>query len=298
MRRTFLKMMALGVAAVIGSTALSSASVAAEDKKPVRIGWTAWSDAEAVTKLAQRLIQERLDQPVELVLADIGLQYQGLAKGDLDFMMMSWLPTTHASYLDKVGKDIVPLGMLYTRARLGWAVPDYVPEDQVKTIADLAKPEVREKLKGKIQGIDPGAGLMQASEKALKDYDLKDYELVSASGAAMTAALGRAVKRDEWVAVTAWSPHWMFAKWKLRYLEDPKGSLGGLERVHVMARKSFYQDHPKVAEFLTRMYLPLEDLEAIMLEADGTSYEKAIDNYIANNKQRVDYWVTGEMPAS
>ncbi|MDQ2101694.1 glycine betaine ABC transporter substrate-binding protein [Azospirillum isscasi] len=298
MRRTFLKMMALGVAAVIGGTALSSAGAAAEDRKPVRIGWTAWSDAEAVTKLAQRLIQERLNQPVELVLADIGLQYQGLAKGDLDFMMMSWLPTTHASYLGKVGKDIVPLGMLYTRARLGWAVPDYVPEDQVKTIADLAKPEVREKLKGKIQGIDPGSGLMQVSEKALKGYGLTDYELVSASGAAMTAALGRAERREDWIAVTAWSPHWKFAKWKLRYLEDPKGSLGGLERVHVMARKNFYQDHPEVAEFLTRMYLPLEDLEKIMLEADVTSYEKAIDSYITNNRQRVDYWVTGAMPAS
>jgi ABC-type proline/glycine betaine transport systems, periplasmic components len=298
MRRTFLKMLAVGVAAVVGSTALVSTALAAEDKKPVRIGWTAWADAEAVTKLAKRLIEERLHQPVELVLADIGLQYQGLAKGDLDFMMMSWLPTTHASYMEKVGDKVVPLGMLYTRARLGWAVPDYVPADQVRTIADLAKPEVQKKLRGKIQGIDPGAGLMQASEKALKDYGLKDYDLVSSSGAAMTAALGRAVKRDDWVVVTGWSPHWMFAKWKLRYLEDPKGSLGGLERVHVMARKNFYQDHPEVAEFLTRMYLPLEDLEKIMLEADSSSYDQAIDSYIASNKDRVNYWVTGNMPAS
>ncbi|MBP2315369.1 glycine betaine ABC transporter substrate-binding protein [Azospirillum soli] len=298
MRRAFLKMLALGVAAFVGSTVLASPGFAAEDKKPIRIGWTAWSDAEAVTTLAKRLIEDQLDQPVELVLADIGLQYQGLANGDLDFMMMSWLPTTHGSYLEKVGDKIVPLGMLYTRARLGWAVPDHVPQDQVKTIADLAKPEVRKKLNGRIQGIDPGAGLMQASEKALKDYGLKDYDLVSSSGAAMTAALGRAVKRDDWIVVTAWSPHWMFSKWKLRYLEDPKGSLGGLERVHVMARKNFYQDHPAVAEFLTRMYLPLEDLETIMLEADGSSYEKAIDTYIANNKERVHYWVTGEMPAS
>ncbi|HYG85667.1 MAG TPA: glycine betaine ABC transporter substrate-binding protein [Azospirillum sp.] len=298
MRRTFLKMLAVGVATVIGSATLASPVFAAGEAKPIRIGWTAWSDAEAVTKLAKRLIEEQLHQPVELVLADIGLQYQGLANGDLDFMMMSWLPTTHGSYLEKVGDKIVPLGMLYTRARLGWAVPDYVPADQVKTIADLAKPEVRAKLHGRVQGIDPGAGLMQASEKALKDYGLKDYDLVSASGAAMTAALGRAVKRNDWIVVTGWSPHWMFAKWKLRYLEDPKGSLGGMERVHVMARKNFYQDHPAVAEFLTRMYLPLEDLEGIMLEADDSSYEKAIDAYIANNKERVHYWVTGEMPAS
>ncbi|MGQ9371090.1 glycine betaine ABC transporter substrate-binding protein [Azospirillum sp. ST 5-10] len=298
MRRTFLKMLALGAAVVIGGAVTAGPATAADGKEPVRIGWTAWSDAEAVTKLAQKIIQDRLDTKVELVLADIGLQYQGLAKGDLDFMMMSWLPVTHGNYLEKVGEDIVPLGILYTRARLGWAVPSYVPEDQVRTIADLNKPEVREKLQGKIQGIDPGAGLMQASEKALEEYDLDDYELVSASGAAMTAALSRAIDRNEWIAVTAWSPHWMFAKWDLRYLDDPEGVLGGLERVHVMARKGFYQDHPEVAEFLTRMNLPMEDLQAMMLEASDSSYEKAVETYIANNKARIDYWVTGEMPQS
>ncbi|MBP2298948.1 glycine betaine ABC transporter substrate-binding protein [Azospirillum picis] len=296
MRRAFLKMLALGAAAAVGCATLGAPALAAETK-PVRIGWTAWSDAEAVTRLAERLITERLHQPVELVLADIGLQYQGLAKGDLDFMMMSWLPATHADYMEKLGDKVVPLGILYTRARLGWAVPDYVPADQVRTVADLAKPEVRAKLGGRIQGIDPGAGLMKASEKAIDAYGLKDYSLVSASGAAMTAALGRAERRKDWIVVTAWNPHWMFAKWKLRYLEDPEGALGGLERVQVMGRKGFYQDHPDIAEFLTRMYLPLEELEGIMLEADNSSYDKAIDDYIAKHKERVDYWVTGQMPA-
>ncbi len=295
MRRDFLKMLMAG--ALLAGSALAVHPAAAADK-PVRIGWTAWSDAEAVTRIAQRIIEERLNQPVELVLADIGLQYQGLAKGDLDFMMMSWQPMTHGNYLEKVGDEMVSLGILYTRARLGWVVPAYVPEDQVKTIADLAKPEVRDKLDGKIQGIDPGAGLMQASETAIDAYGLDDYQLVSASGAAMTAALSRAIKRDEWIVVTGWSPHWKFAKWDLRYLEDPKGVLGGLERIHVMARKDFYQDHPRVAEFLTRMYIPLEDLEAVMFEATNSSYEEAVEAYIKNNQDRIDYWVTGEMPTS
>lgn len=296
MRRAFLKMLAVGAAAMVGAATLATPVLAADKQEPIKIGWTAWSDAEAVTKLAKRLIEERLHHPVKLVLADIGLQYQGLSKGDLDFMMMSWLPTTHADYLDKVGKDIVPLGILYTRARLGWAVPDYIPADQVSTIEDLKKPEVREKLEGKIQGIDPGAGLMRASEKAIKEYGLDNYDLVSASGAAMTASLSRAEKRKNWIVVTAWSPHWMFAKWKLRYLKDPKHVLGGLERVHVMARKGFYQDHPDVAEFLTRMYLPLADLQAMMLAADNSSYDKAIGDYIAKHPKRIDYWVTGKMP--
>lgn len=287
--------MLLSAAMTVGLGAGVIASPALAAGKSINIGWTAWSDAEAVTKLAKHVIEERFGYKVELTMADIGIQYQGIASGKLDAMLMSWQPLTHKPYLDKVGKDIVDLGPLYTRARLGWVVPDYIPVDQVKTIDDLKKPEVQKQLGGKVQGIDPGSGLMQASEKALKTYDLKGLQLVSASDAAMLAALERAMKRNEWIVVTSWSPHWMFANWKLRYLEDPKGALGGLESVNAIVRKGFYQDHPEVYEFLNRMVLPIGDLEAMMQEARQTSYEQAVDNYIKNNKARIDYWVTGKL---
>ncbi len=277
----------------LGAAVVAAPAQAAE--KSINIGWTAWADAEAVTKLAKRVIEERYGYKVELTMADIGIQYQGIASGKLDAMLMSWQPLTHKPYLDKVGKDVVDLGPMYTRARLGWVVPDYIPVDQVKSIEDLKKPEVQQKLGGKIQGIDPGSGLMQASEKALKTYDLKGMQLVSASDAGMLAALERAMKRNEWIVVTSWSPHWMFANWKLRYLEDPKGALGGLESVNALVRKGFYQDHPEIFEFLNRMVLPIGDLEAMMQEARQTSYEQAVDNYIKNNKARIDYWVTGKL---
>jgi glycine betaine/proline transport system substrate-binding protein len=268
----------------------------AADKQPVRIGWTAWSDAEAVTKLAARILETRLDQPVKLVLLDIGIQYQGLANGDIDAMLMAWLPLTHKPYMDKVGNQVVNLGPIYTRARLGWAVPNYIPKDQLNSIEDLKNRQVMRKLGGQIHGIDPGAGLMQASEKALDDYGLDRYRLISSSGAGMTAALARAIKRKQWIVVTAWSPHWMFARWKLRYLEDPKGSLGGRERIHALVRKNFYQDFPvEVTEFLSRMFIPLDDLEAIMARANDTSYEEAVDEYIKQNPARVNYWVTGKL---
>ncbi|MBL28551.1 MAG: glycine/betaine ABC transporter substrate-binding protein [Rhodospirillaceae bacterium] len=282
----------LAAALVVAGASLGPA--AAQDKE-ITIGWTAWSDAEAVTKLATKILEDRMGYTVNMTMADIGIQYQGVANEDLDVMLMSWLPVTHQNYWKKFAGEVVNLGPLYTRARLGWVVPAYVPENQVSSIADLKKDGIADKFGDKIQGIDPGAGLMQASENAIEEYGLDDYELISASGAAMTAALDRAIRRDEWIVVTGWSPHWMFARWDLRYLKDPKHVLGGLERVHVLARKGLYQDHPDVAEFLTRMYLPLDDLEAMMFEANETSYEEAVDNYIANNKARIDYWVTGEI---
>jgi glycine betaine/proline transport system substrate-binding protein len=219
-----------------------------------------------------------------------------LAKGDIDAMLMAWLPLTHKPYMDKVGDQVVNLGPLYTRARLGWVVPDYIPREQLDSISDLKQREVGRQLGYQIHGIDPGAGLMQASEQALKDYGLDRYRLISSSGAAMTAAFSRAIKRKKWIVVTGWSPHWMFSRWQLRYLEDPEKSLGGRERIHALVRRGFYEDFPvEVSEFLSRMYLPLEELEALMEQANDTSYEEAVKSYIETHPQRVDYWVTGKL---
>lgn len=279
---------------VFGGTAAS----AAEYNKPIKIGWTAWSSTEANTKLVRAILEEEMGYDVELVMADVGIQYQGVANGDIDFMLMCWLPVTHKAYWDKVADKVVNLGPVFTRAKLGWVVPDYIPEDVVSSITDLTKPAVQEKLDGKIMGIDPGAGLMQASEKAMHEYGLSDagYELVSSSGAGMTAALARAIKDQEWIVATGWSPHWKFAKWDLRYIDDPHGVLGGRESSSCIARKGFYQDVPyEVFEFLTRYFIPADDLEAIMYEARQSSYSDAAERYIQENPERIHYWVTGEV---
>jgi len=277
-----------------GALALAFGTATAADKT-VKIGWTAWSDAEFVTKLAKRILEDRMDYEVELLQTDIAPQYQGLSTGSLDVMLMSWQPGTHADYIEKVGTDVVTLGILYTHARLGWAVPSYIPEDMVGSIDDLKKEEVNDKLDGTITGIDPGAGLTRLSKQVIEDYGLDDYELQISSGAGMTAALERAVRRNDWIVVTAWSPHWMFGAYDLRYLEDPQGVLGSYERVVALSRKGFYQDDIDAASFISRMQIPIDDLQAAMYDAQETSYEEAVTNYIDNNPERIDYWVTGKI---
>lgn len=286
--RLFTKLLAVTLlTAGFGSAALA--------QDPVKIGWTAWSDAEFVTKLAKRIIEDRFDQRVELIQTDIAPQYQGLSTGSIDVMLMSWQPDTHADYIKRVGAETVNLGLLYTHARLGWAVPTYIPESELASIADLKKASVRERLKGTITGIDPGAGLTRLSKQAIEAYGLDGYELQISSGAGMTAALQRAVRRDEWIVVTGWSPHWKFGAYELRYLEDPQGVLGSFERVHAVARMGFYQDNVEVASFLSRMQIPIDDLQAAMNVAQETSYDGAVSEYIANNQARIDYWVTGTL---
>ena len=79
----------------------SAALSHAEQKPPVRIGWVNWSDTEITVKLASTALQEHLKQPVKLVMADIGIQFQALANGNIDLIPMVWLPSTHKAFYDK-----------------------------------------------------------------------------------------------------------------------------------------------------------------------------------------------------
>ncbi|NVD42736.1 glycine betaine ABC transporter substrate-binding protein [Ensifer sp. HO-A22] len=263
----------------------------AKEAKPVKIGWAAWSDAEFVTKLAAKIIKDELGREVELVQTDVAPLYQGVSRGDLDAMMMAWLPQTHADYYGKVKDKVETLGTVYEGAKLGWVVPAYIPESELNSIEDLQKPEIRQKLGSTVQGIDPGAGLTRLSEKALKDYGLEDYKLQISSEAGMLTSVDRAVRTEKWFVATSWSPHWMFGKYELRYIADPKSSLGEAEHVDVLARQGFKQDNPEVAAFLTRMKLPIGDLEAAMFEAQQTSYDAAVEKYIADHPDQVKVWI-------
>lgn len=275
--------------AIFGGVATTAV---AEDTKPVKLGWAPWSDAEFVTKLAAKLIKDELGREVELVQTDVAPLYQGVSRGDIDAMMMAWLPQTHADYFAKVKDDVETLGTVYTDAKLGWVVPTYIPEDQISSIEDLKKPEVKEKLSGTITGIDPGAGLTRLSKEALATYGLDDYKLQISSEAGMLTTVDRAVRGEDWFVATSWSPHWMFGKYELRYIDDPKTALGEAEHVNVLARKDFKAENPKVAGFLSRMQLPISDLEAGMFNAQETSYEKAVAKYIEDHPDQVKAWVS------
>lgn len=205
-------------------------------------------------------------------------------------MLMAWLPGTHKAYWEKVKDDVEDLGVLYTDARLGWAVPDEIPVSVLRSIEDLKKPEVQEKLNGRIQGIDAGAGLMKLSEATIKAYGL-DYKLQAASDAAMVSTLDRAIQRKQWIVVTTWSPHWMFSQYKLRYLEDPKQTLGSTEEIHALARKGFGAAFPKAAAFVRNMKLPLADLEAVMFKARESSAAKEAAAYVSTHGEVVERWL-------
>tara|TARA_B100000609_G_scaffold144070_1_gene115900 strand:- start:903 stop:1658 length:756 start_codon:yes stop_codon:yes gene_type:complete len=250
-----------------------------------------------VSLIAQSVIQQAYDVNVERVLADIGIQYASLARGDLDLMLMAWLPLTHRDYFRRVRERVVDFGSMYS-GRLGWVVPEYVPASELSSIPDLRDPSLAARFENRVQGIDPGSGLNQASALALKTYALKDLELVSSSSAAMTAVLDQAIRQQRWVIVTSWTPHWMFARYQLRFLQDPERVFGGIEWIHALGRPQLDLEMQDIAGFLTRFHLPDQEMSDLLLQANDRTAEAAVEDYIDSHQARVRYWITGEIAST
>ena len=272
------------------TAAITAGMASAANADEIRIGWTAWADAEFITRMAEDVITSEFNTDVELVQTDIAPQYTGLAQGDIDLMLMSWQPITHEDYIEEFGDDIVDLGVLYDDAALGWIVPQYLYDEGLTSIEDLKDPEWQDRLDGQIQGIDPGAGLTRLSHDVIEDYDL-DYNLVEASDSAMTASLARSARRDEAIVVTGWSPHWKFGAWNLAYLEDPEGSLGGAEHINAMSREGFPEDHPEVAEFASCINIDIDLLNEYMFLGREEGTETAVEQFLDEEADLVDEWI-------
>lgn len=283
--------------AAAGDAEPAAASAQSSDAEtPLRLGWSPWADAEVISLMAKELIETRLGRPVQRVMADIGIQYASVARGDLDLMLMAWLPLTHRDYWVRVRDRVVDFGPMYS-GRLGWVVPDYVDPALVSSIADLRRSEIAARFSDQVQGIDPGSGLNQLSEIALRDYGLNTIRLVASSSAAMTAVLDQAIREQRWIVVTSWMPHWMFARYKLRFLDDPLQAFGGIEWIHALGRTGLSSDAPAVADFLTRFRIPDRELTALLLQAHRSTAEEAVQTYLSSHSERVKYWTTGEIAA-
>ncbi|NYS60235.1 glycine betaine ABC transporter substrate-binding protein [Vreelandella salicampi] len=277
------------LALVAGAGLAAGSAVQADDHDTINLAYVEWSSEVASTNvIAAVLEQEGYD--VDLTSLSAAAMFQALATGDADAIVAAWLPTTHADYMERLGGDIVDLGANLDGTKLGLVVPEYSDVDSIAELNDNA-----DSFNGEIIGIDPGAGLMGLTEEVVDTYDL-DLALRSGSGATMTAALASAIQNEEDVVVTGWTPHWKFARWDLKYLEDPKNVYGGAEQIHTVVREGLEEDMPEAYAILDAFEWTPEHMGEVMLmnQEDGADPYENAKQWVEDNQDLVDEWVNGE----
>jgi len=244
-----------------------------QESKRIKIGYIAWDEDVAVTYLFKQILEDRGYQ-VDITELEVGQIYAGLAQGNPDLFLDAWLPATHADYWNQYGSQLEDLGVWYDQATLNIAVPNYLTD--INSLADLKGKGGM--FGGKITGIDPGAGLSRTTKEMLPKYGLQgEYQLQTSSTTAMLAALQRAIDAQQPIVVTLWHPHWAYARYPIKDLEDPRGAMGGTEQVHSVGRQGFSEDFPEVTSMLKKFKLTDQQL---------SSLENAINNAGKDGEQR------------
>ncbi|ABR48960.1 Substrate-binding region of ABC-type glycine betaine transport system [Alkaliphilus metalliredigens QYMF] len=257
---------------------------AAEEMGSVTLGYVSW-DSEIASTNVLKVVLEDLGYDVDMMDVSAALLYQGVAEGDFDLTTAAWLPTTHGDYINQYGAGLDDLGPNLNGTRIGLVVPSFMDIDSIE---DLATGEYAGT---QITGIDPGAGIMQATEAAIDEYGL-DYELLEGSDAAMAAALNDAISYDEEVIVTGWTPHWKFASYDLKYLEDPLGIYGSDEDIHTLARVGLEDDMPEVYAVASNFHWTPDDMAGVMVAiSEGMGAEEAARQWVSENQDTVNGWL-------
>ena len=83
----------------------------------------------------------------------------------------------------------------------------------------------------------------------------------------MTAERSNTIRKQRWIMEAGWVPHWKFACWKLKFLDDPKGIFDGKGEIHTIVRQGLKDDMPDVYQFLDNYNWAPEDLEQLKIRS-------------------------------
>src|SRR5690625_18470 len=213
-------------------------------------------------------------------ISEAGVLYAGLAQGDVDMYPSAWPEVTHASYMEEYGDSIEDLIGYYEGAVLNLSVPEYVDIDSIEDLVGQA-----DRFGNRIVGIEPGAGLTEATQDSvIPGYGLDDYELITSSTPAMITELQNAIDSEEDIVVTLWTPFWAMSEFSMKALEGPEGHFGEAEALHHLGRDGFIEDFQDVAVW--------NAVAAQTAEEDGSLEDLVVNQYDEGEEaEAVEAWL-------
>jgi glycine betaine/proline transport system substrate-binding protein len=220
-----------------------------------------------------------------------------VAAGDVDLFVAAWLPYAHKGYWDEYKDDLVQIGVLFEDARLYWAVPDYVSAN-VRSVADLKRPEVAARMVKTIRGTLPDSGLMIGSRKIFEHYGLGEagYELAPGPAKEWLTNFDARIAANEWFVMPLWRPQYLNRAHKLRILEEPQEFFGGDNTAWLVANKAWAAKLPrKTRELLGRIELNVKAVTQMdyWMNVEKMDARAAARRWIANNPETVGWWLRG-----
>ena len=261
----------------------------------VVIGHPAGSVYESTASVYQ-IVLERSGYNVVMKSAPPEELYEMLSAGDCDLYVAALLPNAQQEMWSEHQENLIQVAPIYYDVMQFWAVPAYIPSSLVKSVADLASPEVTAKMQTTINGPDMTTPLMLRSAQLMQDYKLAEagYELAPGTQQEWVDAFKRNIDAQNWFVTPLWQPQYLNEVAKMRILQDPKGVFGKADTAWLIAGKAArakFPDH--IYDILKRMEFSVANVNELdyMVNVEKTPPRKAAHLWMSRHPYTIEYWL-------
>ncbi|WP_162300478.1 ABC transporter substrate-binding protein [Corticimicrobacter populi] len=292
--------------------------------RTVKFGGMNWESNLVITDVERAIIEKGYGCQTEVLPTETLPALAALERGDLDVNSEIWLnsvadPWKRAEATGKVKR----IGDVFMGGE-AWFIPRYTAErlPELKSAADLPRfkehfTDPEEPSKGRFYGCPAGWGCEVVSTNLYRALGLEDsYTLYSpGTGAAQKAALTSAYKRKQDVVFYYWYPTPLVGAMDLVKLElppydadahqcltspdcqDPKPSAYPENPVFTAVNTQFSQQAPQITEFLSRVSIPLDDINETLahMEESGDDAADVAEWFLKNKSAIWTQWVPADV---
>lgn len=312
------------LALVLGASAITPAALAQD---VVTIGVPSWPGARGIAAILKVVMEKDLGAKVQSIPGTNPVIYKGMdsGKGDADVHPDSWMPNQanlRKEYVDD--KKTVALNGKPYNSRQGMCVPKYVSDKHgVKSVFDLSRPEVVKLFdsdgngKGEAWLGATGWAITNIMKVMARDYGwLPLYEESSVDETVNIARVDALIKQQKPVLFHCYSAHYVFSKYELVMLDEPKSADSCYKMVQpqedpdwynkskitcaikdadvfVAYSKSLDKRTPAVAKMLANVSLDVKQVAGISnaIGVEKLPEEQFAVKWVADNRATVNRWL-------
>lgn len=163
-------------------------------------------------------------------------------------------------------------------------------------VVDSTAESISKEMNYTITGLEPGAGQTEINDQAIETYDnLDGWEQQTSSTGAMLSVLDEAIQNEEPIMITAWSPHFMHARWDIKYVDDPEGVFGDEIHAGTLTRLGLKEDMPIAHDLLERLNWDIEVVEDALLQKEEENLEMDVvaQQWVDEHPKIIEEWQEG-----
>lgn len=262
----------------------------AESEGKIELYVTPETEYLPLAELISHLLESKLKLDVNQIVQyqDVGLRKVANGKGDL-FIGLELPPPGEAGW-PYSKYELCDLGPIYEDVVSGWAVPGYIPEENLGTAEDLANIEAKNRLHREIIAYESKANILEDSKEVIDALEgLQGYELVQLKESVANSELERATLNEEWIVMTLKRPSLPYSLHDLRFIKK----LTDEQSVHIYGRNDLMAKfQSEVTRFLSRFYMSI-DLVNELIRTRDRDQEASVRDFVEHHPELVDYWIEG-----